>query len=180
VKGAEPLYRLITTLLDEKAAPAAELAALYEERWEIETALDEFKTHLRGSQIVLRSRTPELVRQEFYGLLLAHFAVRKLMHEAAHQAELDPDDLSFVHAVRVIRRKLLPHVITPPKHRKNFRQSVLEELLEERVPNRQGRRNIRAVKRKACKCPIKPQRSAEIQPPLDRETHAYIRIRAAK
>jgi hypothetical protein len=71
-----------------------------------ETALDELKTHLRGARIVLRSKTPELVRQEFYGLILAHFAIRGLMHEAALQADEDPDRLSFLHAVRVVRRKL--------------------------------------------------------------------------
>jgi hypothetical protein len=108
VAGAEPLYRLITTVLDPQAAPAADLAALYHERWEIEGALDELKTHLRGAQVVLRSKTPPLVRQEVWGLLLAHFAVRGLMHEAALQADEDPDRLSFLHAVRVIRRKL-PH-----------------------------------------------------------------------
>jgi hypothetical protein len=80
VPGAEPVYRLITTILDHTLAPALELAALYHERWEIETCLDELKTHLRGAQIVLRSKTPELVQQEFYGLLMAHFAVRALMH----------------------------------------------------------------------------------------------------
>ena len=65
-------------ILDHKLAPAKELAALYHERWEIENTLDELKTHLRGAQIVLRSKTPELVRQEFLGLLLAHFAIRGL------------------------------------------------------------------------------------------------------
>jgi hypothetical protein len=106
VAEAEPLYRVVTTILDPTEAPAAELAALYHERWEIEGALDELKTHLGGAQIVLRSKTPDLVRQEFYGLLLAHFALRGLMHEAALKAGEDPDRLSFVHAVRVVRRKL--------------------------------------------------------------------------
>lgn len=110
VADAEPRYRLVTTVLDPDKAPADELAALYHERWEIETALDELKTHLRGARIILRSKTPELVRQEFYGFLLAHFAIRGLMHEAALQAGEDPDRLSFVHAVRVVRRKL-PHFV---------------------------------------------------------------------
>jgi hypothetical protein len=106
VAEAEPLYRLVTTILDPAQAPAETLAALYHERWEIEAALDELKTHLRGARVVLRSKTPGLVRQEFWGLLLAHFAVRGLMHEAALRAGEDPDRLSFLHAVRVVRRKL--------------------------------------------------------------------------
>ena len=89
---------------------------MYHERWEIEGALDELKTHLRGgAQIVLRSKTPDLVRQEFWGLLLAHYAVRALMHEAALKGGEDPDHLSFLHAVRVIRRKLPWMVVTPPR-----------------------------------------------------------------
>ena len=114
VAGAEPIYRLVTSILDAAKAPAHELAALYHERWEIETALDELKTHLRGARIVLRSKTPDLVRQEFYGLLLAHFAVRALMHEAALKAGEDPDRLSFLHAVRVVRRKLPAFHAIPP------------------------------------------------------------------
>jgi hypothetical protein len=114
IAGAEPLYRLVTTILDPAQAPAAELAALYHERWEIEGALDELKTHLRGAQVVLRSKTAALVRQEFWGLLLAHFAVRGLMHEAALRADEDPDRLSFLHAVRVIRRKLPLIAALPP------------------------------------------------------------------
>ena len=114
VPGAEPIYRLLTTILSYEAAPAVELAALYHERWEIETALDELKTHLRGSKIVLRSKTPDLVRQEFYGLMLAHFAVRGLMHEAALKADEDPDRLSFLHAVRVVRRKIARFASIPP------------------------------------------------------------------
>ena len=114
IEGAEPLYRLVTTILDHERAPASELAALYHERWEIETAFDELKTHLRGARIVLRSKTPDLVRQEFYGLLMAHFAVRGLMHEAALRANKDPDGLSFLHAVRVVRRKIAAFGAFPP------------------------------------------------------------------
>lgn len=117
VADAEPMYRLVTTILDPAQAGAGELAALYHERWEIETVLGELKTHLRGSKIVLRSKTPELVRQEIYGLLLAHFAIRGLMHEAALKADEDPDRLSFIHAVRVVRRKIAAFGCVPPRKR---------------------------------------------------------------
>jgi hypothetical protein len=114
VEGSEKIYRLMTTILDPDKAPAKELAVLYQERWEIEAAFDELKTHLRGARIVLRSKTPDLVRQEFYGLVLAHFAVRALMHEAALLDDVDPDRLSFVHSVRVIRRKIPLFPPIPP------------------------------------------------------------------
>ena len=114
VAEAEPIYRLLTTILDGERAPAQELAALYAQRWEIETAFDELKVHLRGARIVLRSKTLELVRQEFYGLLLAHFAIRNLMHEAALRADVDSDKLSFVHAIRVVRRQIGRWSAIPP------------------------------------------------------------------
>lgn len=114
VQGTEPVYRLMTTILDPKQAPAKELAALYHERSEIETALDELKTHLRGAQIALRSKTPELVEQEFWGLLMAHFAIRGLMHEAALKADEDPDRLSFLHSVRIVQRRLARYAAIPP------------------------------------------------------------------
>jgi hypothetical protein len=120
IEGAEPIYRLATTILHPDKAPAGELAALYHQRWEIETAFDELKTHLRGAQIVLRSKTPDLVRQEFYGLMMAHFAIRGLMHEAALKADEDPDRLSFLHAVRVIRRKMAVYGAIPPCEEEGF------------------------------------------------------------
>lgn len=102
----EETIRIITSIMDWQAAPASELAELYHERWEFETALDELKTHMRGARTVLRSQTPELVRQECHGLLLAHFALRGLMHEAALSAGRDPDRISFIHTLRVVRRTL--------------------------------------------------------------------------
>ena len=107
-------YRLVTNILDPVQAPALELAALYHERWEIEGVFDEFKTHLRANSTVLRSKTPDLVLQELWGLLLAHFAIRQLMAQAAWPRGLDPDRLSFVHAVRVIKRKMPQAAAVPP------------------------------------------------------------------
>ena len=107
-------YRLVTNILEPEAAPALELAALYHERWEIESVFDEFKTHMRSVSTVLRSKTPELVKQELWGLLLAHFAIRQLMEQAAWRQSLDPDRLSFTHALRVIKRKMPQAAAVPP------------------------------------------------------------------
>jgi hypothetical protein len=97
--------------------------------YEIEGALAELKTHLRGSKIVLRRKTPELVRQEFYGLLIARLAIRGLMHEPALEADHDPDRLSHVHAVRVIRRNLPRAAAIPPRAKKAFHRAVLRDIL---------------------------------------------------
>jgi Insertion element 4 transposase N-terminal/Transposase DDE domain len=123
VEDSEPRYRLITTILNHEQAPAKQMAALYHERWEIETTLDELKTHLRGAQIVLRSKTPELVRQEFFGLLMAHFAIRGLMHEAALKADEDPDRLSFLHSVHVVQRRMARYAAIPPSAQKSSPRS---------------------------------------------------------
>lgn len=114
IVDAEPLYRLVTTLLDPVATPAPELAALYHERWESESTFAELKVTLPGERLMLRSRRADLVEQELYGLLLVHFALRRLMHEASQRAGCDPDQLSFVHAVRIVRRHLPFHAAFPP------------------------------------------------------------------
>jgi hypothetical protein len=114
VPGAEPLYRLVTTLLDPIEAPAAELAALYHERWEGEGAFAELKVGLPGERLMLRSRRADLAEQELWGLLLAHVALRRLMHEAGRRAGRDPDTLSFLHAVRIGRRHLPFHAAFSP------------------------------------------------------------------
>jgi hypothetical protein len=100
-------YRLVTTILDPALAPAGELAALYTERWEIETALAELKTTQRGPRQVLRSKSPELVAQEVWAHLLVHYALRAVMHTAALVEDLDPDRLSFIRTLRVIRRQVI-------------------------------------------------------------------------
>jgi len=112
---AQPIYRLISTLLDWTAAPAQELAALYQSRWTIETTFAEMKTTLKGADVILRSKTPELVRQEFWGLLLAHHVVRKLMLQASLAQQRPPDKLSFKHSLALMRRKLPTSGALPPR-----------------------------------------------------------------
>lgn len=112
--GVSHPYKLITTLTPAEAS-AGELAALYRERWEIETSLDELKTHLKGPRVAMRSKTPDLVKQEFYGLILAHYAIRRLMFEAAQSAAVDSDRLSFTQATRSLRRRLPHSGALPPR-----------------------------------------------------------------
>lgn len=116
--GGTEVYRLLCSILDPRKAPGVQLANLYPKRWTIETVLGEVKTRLRGARVVLRSKIPDLVRQDFYGLLLAHFGVRALMHEAALEEKIDPTDLSFVHAVRTIARYLPLYVSFFPSQQK--------------------------------------------------------------
>ena len=108
-------YRLLTSLLDPRAFPATGLASTYHERWEIETALDEVKVHQWAHPRPLRSKRPREVVQEVYGLLLAHLAIRTLMHQAALREKVDPDRLSFTGALRVLRRAIPRAQRTAPK-----------------------------------------------------------------
>jgi len=115
VPQAEQRYRLLTSILDPEAAPASELAPLYRERWELEGTLDELKTHQRGPRVVLRSKDPAGVYQEAWGYLCTHYAIRRLMHDAALQADLDPDRLSFTRGLRAARRSTRSHPgFSPP------------------------------------------------------------------
>jgi hypothetical protein len=113
--GSDTIYRLITTILDPRQAPATELAELYAQRWEFETALDEVKTHQRGPGLVLRSRHPDGVEQEVYGFLLVHYAIRELMWRAAHQADEDPDRLSFTRTLNLVRRHVTTQAAFSPR-----------------------------------------------------------------
>jgi hypothetical protein len=117
VPQAEQRYRLLCTILDPDAAPGSELAGLYSERWELEGTLDELKTHQRGPRAVLRSKHPDGVYQEAYGYLCTHYAIRRLMHDAALAADLDPDRLSFTRSLRAARRSTRSHPgFSPPEH----------------------------------------------------------------
>ena len=96
--------RLITTILNLEQASAAELAAVYHQRWEFESSLAEIETRQRGSYRVLRSQSPEMVRQEIWALLLTHYAIRALMYEAGDPDQLDPLRMSFIRTLRIVRR----------------------------------------------------------------------------
>jgi hypothetical protein len=106
VKGKNEKFRLLTNLFDAKAAPAQELAELYQRRWRVEESFDELKTHLPNRSVTLRSKKPELVRQEFYALLITHATIRRLMTDAAAQSGQAAEDLSFTGTVCMLRREL--------------------------------------------------------------------------
>jgi hypothetical protein len=112
---AQPRYRLLTTLLNAEAAPALELAALYHRRWQVEEVFDELKTHLLRGRRVLRSKTAELVRQEFFGWVLAHYAVRWLLHEGAARHRMPHAELSFAGHLQLLRREQGPSGAFPPQ-----------------------------------------------------------------
>jgi hypothetical protein len=113
-RGATGPYRLFTTILDPAEASATELAAAYAQRWEIESTFDELKTHQRGPRTVLRSKSPELVKQEIWGHLCCHYAIRVLMADTANHAGRDPDQVSFVAALRIVRRSIAHTGDFPP------------------------------------------------------------------
>ena len=112
--GNDELICLITTIDDPRAAPAQVLAAAYQQRWEHETGNKQLKTHLRGPGRVLRSKSPDMVRQEIYGYLLTHYAISALICRAATEADIDPDRVKFKRTVRLVRRRVAdPAAISP-------------------------------------------------------------------
>jgi hypothetical protein len=130
----DELITLVTNVVDPDDLNAVDMATAYQERWEVELVVDELKTHQRGSAVILRSRRPDLVEQEIWGLLLTHYGIRHLMREGADQADLDPDRLSFIRALRVVRRQVTA-------------QATIEEMIERPNPERRQRSCPRALKR---------------------------------
>jgi hypothetical protein len=151
-------YRLFTTLLDPTAAPASTLASAYAQRWEIESTFDELKTHQRGPKTVLRSKSPELVRQEIWGHLCCHYAIRTLMWEAAERADEDPDRVSFVAALRIARRSVAQRGAFPPEDddatARTWRQAIVQ-LLRRLNPARRHRSNPHVIKRVRGQLPVR-------------------------
>jgi len=148
-------HRLITSLLDPQLYPAHTLACEYHQRWEAEITIDELDTHQRLPNLPLRSHKPVGIIQEAFGLLLAHYAVRVVMHEAATQAGLDPDRLSFVNAVRIIGDAIAEFQMTAPDQWERLYQRLLKDIASYRLPERENRSNPRVVKRKMSKFKLK-------------------------
>ncbi len=144
-------HRLVTTLLDANRYPARELVVLYHQRWEIEIGIDELKTHQLNRHLHLRSRTPCGILQEIYGLLLAYNAVRSFMHEAALSVDIDPRQLSFIHAVRVLRETAPLMRAAPTFRLPTLYAAMIKHIAQGRLPARENRINPRVVKKKMSK-----------------------------
>jgi len=151
--GSGQKHRLLTTLIDAELHPATELIALYHERWEEELTIDELKTHQR-ERPVLRSQTPGGVVQEIYGLLIGHFVVRSLMHEAAEAAGVAPRRISFTGALKILRCRLAECPGSDAGRLRWFR-NLVREVSQEVIEPRRNRINPRVVKRKLSGWPKK-------------------------
>jgi len=141
-------HRIITSLLNPVLYPAHALACAYHERWEIEITIDEADTHQRQPHQPLRSRTPVGVLQELYGLLVAHYSIRAVMHEAAVAADVAPDRLSFVNAVRIVRNAVFEFQIVAESQKAAWYHCMLRDIGREQLPTRDNRCNPRVVRRK--------------------------------
>jgi hypothetical protein len=172
-------HRLLTTLLDHRRHPAAGLIGVYHERWEIELAFDEQKTHraprMPGKEAQVRSETPAGVVQELYSLSLGHWLTRAFMAEAAHAAGLDPDRLSFMGCLRVLRNRMPEYASVKRKDRKRWYEALLGELAFERTEKRRDRVNPRVVKVKMSKFKKKRAEHRGV-PPLSRKFEKTIVI----
>jgi len=162
--AAATAYRLFTTLLDPEQAPAADLASAYAQRWEIENAFDELKTHQRGPRVVLRSKSPDLVLQEIWGHLCCHYAIRSLIAQAAEHAGHDPDRVSFTAALRIVRHTISQQGAFPPQPSPDHPgapslwRTFLHRLLARLNPVRRRRSAPRVVIRKCTKWHVKRSR----------------------
>ena len=166
--GKQITARLLTTLLDEQQAPALELVLCYHERWEIEMTIDELDTHQRLAGRPLRSKRPVGVIQELYALLIAHYAVRAIMCEAAEREGIDPRRVSFVGTLRILQTALYEFLIVSRRQRGELYARLLTEIAEERLPPQRAlRSNPRVVRRKMSKFKLKrSQHTAWPQPKL--------------
>ena len=133
--------------MDPDDVTAVELAAAYAERWEYEISLREIETQMLEPGGGLRSKSPELLRQELWGLLLAHFAIRSLMAEAAASAGLDPDRLSFMRSISLVRRQVTDQAAFSPGRLERARETAIAEILERVNKGRRKRTYPRVIKK---------------------------------
>jgi hypothetical protein len=161
--GYGQTQRVFTTLLDPHHAPALELVCAYHERWEVELVIDEMQVHQRLVNHPLRSLKPRGVIQELYAILIAHYLVRAFMHEAARHADLDPDRLSFVGALRILQDALIEFQLADPACHPALLTRLLNDLARERLPERRNRIHPRVVKRTVIRFPRK--RTEHVHPP---------------
>lgn len=143
----DKVYRVVTTLLNPRTAPALALIGVYHERWEVELVIDEIKTHERSQRKVLRSKTPQGVRQELYGIYLAHYACRLLLAQAAIQAEMDPDRLSFTEGLFELTEMIeLALTLEPEEAMEPLLARLRTKMAQHVLPERRLRINRREVK----------------------------------
>jgi len=178
--GYGEVHRLVTTLLDPEAYPILELICAYHERWEVEITIDEIDTHQRLLPRPLRSLKPVGVIQELYGLLIAHYLIRALMHQAAQQAGLDPDRLSFVGAIRVLQKAVPEFQMTTPEQLPALYQRLLRDLARKRLPQRRLRTNPRVVKRKMSNFKLKRTQHRAWPQPTSRSFREAIEVKTGQ
>jgi hypothetical protein len=171
--GHGEMHRIVTTLFDEKEHPAETLIVLYHERWEEEVAIDECKTHLRNSP-KLRSHRPVGVIQEIYGLMIAHFLIRKLAFTAAAKAGVSPRRISFIGTLNVLRARL-PEAPQSRRLIQQWRNSLLDEISFEILEPRRNRINPRVIKRPQSKWPKKREKHRDL-PPLTKGFNESIKL----
>jgi hypothetical protein len=166
--------RLITSLLDHAQASAHALACAYHERWEVEITIDEVDTHQRRPRQPLRSRTPVGVLQELYGLVLAHYAIRAMMHAAAQQAGCAPDNLSFTKTLRLLRNAIFEAQIVAQDQFEHWYRALLEHIGRQRLPARDNRCNPRVVRRKMSNFDLKRDHHRQLPQPTKTFAEAVV------
>jgi DDE family transposase/transposase IS4-like protein len=174
--GYGKTHRLITSLLDPQAYPAHDLIVAYHERWEVELTIDEIDTHQRLVHQPLRSQQPVGVLAELYGLLVAHYAVRAVMQDAARQAQVDPDRISFVRAMSLIKEAIYDFQLVVPQQHPLLYRRLLDGLTQELLPPRAQRTNPRVVKRKMSNFKLK-RPAHRGMPPLQHPFAQTVEIR---
>lgn len=146
-------HLLVTSLLDATKHPAQELVELYHVRWEEEIAFSEWKVSMCQSKM-LRSQSPEMVRQEIWGILLSHFIVRTLILRGAEQAQVEPRTISFTGALDILHARL-PDAKQSRRLRRRWLADLITEISKEQLPQRVDRINPRKLKKRSKAWPTK-------------------------